>query len=90
MDIKTFSFDADLIRVTYYYDDAREPVGTKMLENAEGVYSETSTIYGPNNIFIIQENGTCHNNSLKVIGPLTKGSNMTNSLPEDYEPKQIQ
>lgn len=89
-DNKTFFIDADSIHVTYHCDNEREPVGTKMLEYAEQVYSETSSIYSSNDIFTIRKNGTSHSNTFKVIGPLTKGSNMTNSLPEDYELKQLQ
>ncbi|NQU50967.1 MAG: hypothetical protein HQ522_00345 [Bacteroidetes bacterium] len=83
---KNYILDCDSILVTYKFGKNRYPYNYDLVDKSEIPNFETSTIYGPNKIFTIRNNGTNSNISFTIKGPLTSTDNVVNTLPLDYDP----
>jgi hypothetical protein len=83
--LKNFIIHGDSLQVTYTFDKNRQPFN-KASNNSPYYKSETSTIRRTNSTFTVRENGKSTNAILDISGPLTRGSNMANSLPDNYFP----
>ncbi len=83
---KQFKLNAEVLKVTYHFDDHDEPVPLAYLRNRNFYYERKTSIYPTSEPFTVRKNGTSPRPTFIILGSMMI-KNFANSLPDDYQPE---